>query len=134
MRFRAANKEAKRNMLKKHIVTSISAVMSLIVRYRPQLIVGMEQGVLITVLSTSKLLAEITCRLQITTSQELTGLRAAWGHLVGVIAINPWISPQTWSQGIGELLSAIPEISWRQPGRLPLMIASHMNCKGNGCP
>ena len=116
LRPRQAKPDARRKEMRKHILTSIMLVLSYAVRFRPQIILGVEQGGLIASLMTFPALIEQTCSARIAESRQMSMIRQAWAHVAAVIAINPLMLPQR--SEYEEMAAAVPEMRYQQPRNL----------------
>ena len=112
-RPQAPKPEARKKMLRKHLLTSLMLVLSYVVRYRPKILVGIEQGGLVAALAALPALLEVACRQRIATTQEMQQIRQAWAHVAAIIVINPVMLPQR--SLMSEVVAAVPEIEFLQP-------------------
>ena len=122
----ASKEEARRKLLKKQLYSSIVLALSYVVRYRPRVIMGYEQGGLISACLALQLVTELACRARILTTTEMTAIRSAWSRVAVIIVINPVITPLRTQFEL--LHEAVPEIKFLQPrGIHRLVIQSNKN-------
>ncbi len=81
-------------------------------KYRAVMIIGSEQGGLISLLCARSQVLEVACRARILTAKEMRNAREAWCGVVSTIAINPVVLPQR--SVMQEIQAAIPEVGFAQ--------------------
>ncbi len=113
--------EKRRLLLRKQIFASLVQVLGAVVRYRPRIIIGAEQGALIAALCARPLVIEVACRTRIVTSFEMASIRSAWAGVVAAIAVDPLLLPQ--KSEMNDIRAAVPEAGFEQPwGIRPVMV------------
>lgn len=105
--------DMRRKLLRKHVLMGLVLTLSYVVQHRPQVILGVGQGGLISALMSMPLVLEVACRNRIATSDEMKKIRQTWSHVVGTISVNPMILPQ--KSDMSDLNTSIPELAFRQP-------------------
>ena len=104
-------------------MASVLAALSFVVRFRPRVIVGVDQGALISALMTFPLLNEAAVRTRTTTGPEQTNIRRAWAGVAAIVSVNPVMLPQR--SKFEEIAAAVPEILGSQPrGIYSVMVQS----------
>ena len=78
----------RRRLFRKQMLASLMLALSYVVRYRPQIIVGLGEGSLIASLMARALLLEAACRARVATAREMIDIRRAWAGVASLIGIN----------------------------------------------
>ena len=106
----AGKEDARRKILRKQIMTSLVLVLGYVVRHRPRILIGVEQGGLIAALCGQPLLLETACRLRIVTTAEMKNIREAWAGVAAIVSCNPLFLPQR--SFMDEIHAAVPELKF----------------------
>ena len=117
-----AKADDRRKLMRKQIFASLVSILHDVVKHRPVIIVGAEQGGLMSLIFARPLVLEAACRARIVTSRELLEIRKAWTGVVAVIGVNPLVLPQRTQ--FAEFVDAVPEFVLAQPQgimRLPMI-------------
>ena len=113
MRPHQAKTDARRKGLRKHVLTSLMLVLAYVVKHRPRLLVGVEQGGLIAALCSLPLLLEVACRQRVAETRQMQMIRQTWAGVSAIISINPIMLPQR--SEAEEVQVAVPEVQFSQP-------------------
>ena len=111
----ARKREEQVRKLRTQILAGEIHLLGLVSKYRPRIILGAQQGGVISALAGKPLLLETACRLRAVPQSELAEFRRGWAGVQALLSVNPSVSPSPLVSSLDFLGQAVPEIWKVQP-------------------
>ena len=109
----ARRPEERVRLLRKQAFTGLVELLTGVVRWDPQLVMGYGQGAFIVALASMPLVLESACRARIVTPEDMRSFRKAWSRVKALVAVNPCVMPS--GSCVEMVKQAIPELVKLQP-------------------
>mgnify|MGYP003309670537 CR=1 FL=1 len=84
-----------------------------VARYRPRVVIGVQQAGVIVAAAGSPFLLEQACRLRAVTQEEMAEFRRSWAGVQALVSVNPSITPTETASDF--LVASLPELTRLQP-------------------